>query len=89
MTEDEAKTKWCPFARVVILGEGSPIGPANRAVGKGGTEGTKGARCIVSACMAWRWRGWFLDEDRDCHATPPPADPAVRLGYCGLAGGPQ
>lgn len=53
MTEDEAKTKWCPFVRAVLPGTTLPAG--NRGVGPDGTEGVKGARCIASACMAWRW----------------------------------
>jgi len=47
-TEEEAKTKWCPFARV-----GSEYEPGfslNRI-----TDGpVKPAACIASRCMAWR-----------------------------------
>lgn len=74
MTEDEAKTKWCPFVRAVLPGTTLPAG--NRGVGPDGTEGVKGARCIASACMAWRW------DERTDYAP-------VRQGYCGLAGSPS
>ena len=51
MTEEEAKTKWCSFARVATL--------AGNAVGNIGAD-TKTrqmiplAHCIGSDCMAWR-----------------------------------
>lgn len=92
MTEDEAKTKWCPFARTIILGNGgSFIGPANRAVGAEGKEGPEGPKCIASACMAWRWQAgadpatladWNLRTRAD-RVRP------AQLGGCGLAGAPQ
>jgi hypothetical protein len=63
MTEDEAKTKWCPHVRVVITGNGQQIGPANRAVGANGMEGTQGARCIASGCMSWRLRQQTFSRD--------------------------
>ncbi len=40
-TEDEAKTKWCPWQ-----------GPANRDPYRAVTY--NGANCIASECMAWR-----------------------------------
>jgi hypothetical protein len=42
MTEDEAKTKWCPFSDVADATPAQAIVPATR--------------CIGSACMAWRWQ---------------------------------
>jgi hypothetical protein len=79
VTEEDARSKWCPFARVAI-GVG-PIGGSttgytvfNRATTVG--EAPLNAMCLGSACMAWRVRaaadgkgGWKGD------------------GYCGLAGG--
>lgn len=81
MTEDEAKTKWCPFARERAK-QGMPDGGGNRApYGTGGGEidpayGAEQAAlfpCIGSACMAWRI---MRLPDGDRH------------GYCGLAGKP-
>ncbi len=39
MTEDEAKTKWCPYQGVGV-----------KADSKAGAR----SRCIASDCMAWR-----------------------------------
>ncbi len=53
MTEDEAKTKWCPHARslVTLNGENGAI-----AVCSGNRfEGDNVVVCLASACMAWRW----------------------------------
>lgn len=56
MTEDEAKTKWCPFVRT-----GLTAGMAvNRHVADapGVWEGVYDeTRCIGSGCMAWRGSG--------------------------------
>lgn len=54
MTEDEAKTKWCPFSRVGYPGGDMSSASPNRTVI--GTDTLNGANfCIASACMAWRW----------------------------------
>lgn len=62
MTEEEAKTKWCPFARVLVESAeeetASPVAGANRLETRGSGEPDlewKTPRCIGSACMAWRW----------------------------------
>lgn len=47
LTEEEAKTKWCPFARFAFPNGSS----ANRDDHPRCQEHT---RCIASACMAWR-----------------------------------
>lgn len=95
MTEDEAKKKWCPHARI----KGS-----NRAyeVGEGGVAVLVDGRplCIASACMAWRWIDAPV-EGREgsqeavqigsrVHVERVPAIKAVvGDGFCGLAGAPQ
>lgn len=86
MTEDEAKTKWCPFVRNdYALTGGNRYKEAPHKV----------APCIGSACMAWRWRDlageWDRRENKIEQANgrqcePPPSFPKV--GYCGLAGRP-
>jgi hypothetical protein len=53
MTEEEAKTKWCPFARNLVTldnAEGNPffVASANRF------SEVKMSPCIASSCMAWR-----------------------------------
>lgn len=60
MTEDEAKTKWCPFARVGFYSPATMHYPAEHAL-LGNREAADGALqpaslCIGSACMAWRER---------------------------------
>ena len=47
LTEDEAKTKWCPFARE------SAVNPSMPWNGPIPTHPT--LNCIASACMAWRF----------------------------------
>lgn len=93
LTEDEAKTKWCPFAR---LGE---IGATYNRTGP-----VAGLQCIASDCAAWR----DVPRERHLHdkrtgarissalsensewrlANPDEPSPASR-GYCGLAGRPS
>lgn len=53
MTEAEAKTKWCPFARSYdyVTGAEIPV-PLNRDT-TGGPD--VHCLCLASACMAWRW----------------------------------
>lgn len=95
MTEEEAKTKWCPFARVG--GETSGLGSLNRDGAKGPIEQ---ARCIASACMAWRKEAAPSGIERirahraEHNSTLAVAVAAVKAedvivgGFCGLAGRP-
>jgi len=82
MTEAEAKTKWCPFARVCLdYGDGPNlvIGPMNRDFANRSTQNIEEAietsKCLGSACMAWRWQS--IDTGGE-HSQ----------GFCGLAGKP-
>ena len=47
MTEDEAKTKWCPHVRFVDC--------EDRLYDNRPSSMQNGAICLGSACMAWRW----------------------------------
>lgn len=83
MTEDEAESKWCPFARVALDVTG---GSFNRWTGGEAVGETSPSLCIASACMAWRWT--------PSHG-PDPENPKGDLvlhrttwGVCGLAGQP-
>lgn len=84
MTEQEAKKKWCPFARLATqLNERTPIncGGHNRSVFWNGpldedvVNNPEFCRCIASDCMAWR----------NIKASQKRFKPR---GYCGLAGKP-
>ena len=52
MTEDEAKTKWCPFARHPVLVNYSTVVSVNRGTDDDSLiQGI--SRCIGSRCMGW------------------------------------
>lgn len=81
LTENEAKQRWCPFARVTLYP--SHDGSAwNRSVVNSGERQRQevATLCIGSACMAWRWatteEGSKSRESRT-------------HGFCGLAGRPS
>ena len=65
MTDKEAKTKWCPFSRIVRQ-DGDErkflnTGPFNRLSLENPPESAQtmcedeNCSCIGSQCMAWRW----------------------------------
>jgi len=80
LTEEEAKKKWCPFARE----------PAETADGSGVAVNRLPQQdaqpfvtpCLASGCMAWRW-GLEDGDDDWGHLQP-----SKTHGYCGLAGKP-
>lgn len=57
MTQDQAKTKWCPFVRHGDHGGGSfnRGSEASNALNEGRPGDNWMCNCIASACMAWRW----------------------------------
>lgn len=75
MIEDEAKTKWCPFARCHPP-NGTRGYSRNRSED---IETLQTSMCIASDCMAWRCDGWVGAD---------PATEEMNDGYCGLAGKP-
>jgi len=103
MTEEEAKDRWCPFARCEgAYAYGNPV--HNRAWDKGKVRDKDGpARkaavllppasfCIGSACMAWRETQPSSFKMVPARNPTPEAmyekRPVVAEGYCGLAGKP-
>jgi hypothetical protein len=83
MTEEEAKTKWCPHVR--YMGSNLQECGANRwkqilPVEEPDALNPVACRCIGSACMAWRWIGDEFMDALDSSKAP--------RGYCGLAGKP-
>ncbi len=77
MTEDEAKKKWCPFARS-LQSDGDNLASANRGFD---SIVDVGSMCIASECMAWRH---YYTVDPFGIIEP------IKLheGYCGLVGKP-
>lgn len=80
MTEDEAKTKWCPMTRAgdINLGatENRPDGSFN---------------CLASGCMMWRWTTYYKNSKTGEAPMKPGAyetGTAAQNGYCGLGGHP-
>jgi len=87
MTEDEAKTKWCPFIQISIEGLGSRITNNRGKVIK--EDGKNNLRCIGSQCMAWRWHTRSSEHYRyDNEGEKIFAWTTDDHGYCGLAGKP-
>jgi hypothetical protein len=76
LTEDEAKTKWCPFARVALRNKEGAVSTAFNRQENSKNEASAVGLCIGSACMAWR--GLKADD----------AGGYVGRGFCGLAGKP-
>jgi len=76
MTEEEAKTKWCPH---VTLTQITAMVAATIANDGDAVEQMQEAsqKCIGSNCMMWR-----LDEKRDENMVLVPCDTG---GHCGLA----
>lgn len=70
MTEDEAKTKWCPMVRYSYAGN---TGIANNERCNRGEEHGH-VNCIGSACMMWRKSNPHWEKCETIHN-----------GYCGLA----
>lgn len=98
MTEEEAKTRWCPFVRLTADGPGE--WHTNRDPSLPSSPGdTQAYRCIASACMAWRTRQRSVLRTEpwpEKDTTAAPSVPAGRYGadvvtegYCGLAGAPS
>jgi len=76
LTEEQAREKWCPFARVADKPDG-PVAGANRWPGHAFANHSC---CIASDCMAWWW---------GAKESPPVGAYPGKRGYCGLAGKPE
>jgi len=72
MTEENAKTKWCPYTRFHVVPDQGIWVYSNR------NNGELTSNCIASACMLW------VETDN----LPQPGNDfsePVRSGHCGLA----
>jgi len=82
MTEETAKTKWCPFASPLAIHPYAYIGKdGSKCISK-----VEGRKCIASECMLWRW-----DERQTARPGPIPVTGRAKpvIGYCGMAPRPQ
>lgn len=76
LTEEQARTKWCPFAR------------PDQTVSLDGIIYARKGDCIASDCMAWRWA--TLPPERQLRSeTSKTANPVPGKGFCGLARWPD
>jgi hypothetical protein len=78
MTEDEAKTKWCP--KVQLMATGDPVNGGDILTNRGDRPAPGMFSCIGSECMVWRKSedGYYADDDAYIEGQ----------GHCGLAGKP-
>ena len=81
MTEDEAKTKWCPHARA--SNAYAELGTSVNRGSKGDAD--KDCLCLGSICMAWRW---LLTPEEAKENNDNELLEDTEAGYCGLAGKP-
>lgn len=85
MTEQEARTKWCP--KYQVCGEDGDNRPEAHQMENGKWVRIPGsiassACCITSGCMAWRSESKLVNPGRpDAHWT--------EVGYCGAFGRPE
>ena len=92
LSEEQAKKKWCPFAREATLiqnrsnNDAVPVEPvANRwqVKNKGKVENLA-TKCLASSCMAWRE---VANTTKKNNLGIDEIHPGG--GYCGLAGRPD
>jgi hypothetical protein len=83
MTEDQAKTKWCPHVRFAdpIDGGKPSVEPTTWNRFDGEWDYT-GLLCIASDCMMWRWERIPVQHTE----FGPKGGELTGDGYCGLAG---
>ena len=103
LTEEEAKTKWCPETRIhEVRGAGVYVNKPITDENPHGHANAASVMCIGSACMAWRWYGMKVHADGSIYTTreayraasgldqlsEKDKEAAVAVGYCGKAGNP-
>lgn len=104
MTDEEAKTKWCPFARPAEV-RPDDCGEVRGNRNMNGTA-DPGALCLGSGCMAWRFTdkraGRAVEIIENPQGPPDLSEDHIwvslpgndrwgrykRAGYCGLASKP-
>lgn len=86
MTEDEAKTKWCPFVRLTDDGQMYFDNRGRKFGGTSGKDGIDASLCIGSGCMAWRWVEPPSAPNADNLVIVDARGTSLGDGFCGLAG---
>ena len=86
MTEDEAKTKWCPASFGASAVPAGNAGGGSYGGAAGGGPSSPRTHCIGSACMAWRWIGVSHEVREQARDVMRIELPVKYSGYCGLAG---
>lgn len=78
MTEDEAKTKWCPFVRYIgAFSDSRGVTVSAASYNRGALDGgLQNAACLGSGCMMWR-------ELKHAENYT-----GIEQGWCGLGGKP-
>lgn len=90
MTEEQAKTKWCPMIRAGTHGANYHVAGNWRGDQITDVDEREYTRCQGSACMMWRWTpelqniGASIGESFLINRVP--KEPSE--GHCGLAGTP-
>jgi len=103
MIEQEAKTKWCPYARVRGFATEAAVNRPFKGLPSDHVDADipdVDCRCIGSACMAWRWddvpNPAYADYRKrragmmsmGYEEAPDPTIKSDTDGHCGLAGKP-
>jgi hypothetical protein len=89
VTEEEAKTKWCPFARTMGI-DGDVIMPAaNRVFMFNGDNKLTFPHPEMCACIASKCMAWVQTDNEAGPSKPGDPEPVYKpAGRCGLAGRP-
>lgn len=105
VTEEEAKTKWCPFARVRRHGIAGSAAFNRFVDSEAECDTAAGSNCVGSDCMAWR----ISQQEPEVYYTLRGVEVGIGevvswedqnllkrcerkrapVGFCGLAGAPQ
>lgn len=85
MTEEEAKTKWCPFSSSRVIQRPTAPEEAYVAAILEPETNQPSTLCIASSCMAFRWMPERLIRTMD-ELEPVKT---IQHGFCGLVGAPQ
>lgn len=87
LTPEEARGRWCPFARVMATS-----GSLAASVNRGGDGSADEVRCLADGCMGWRWAPTLTVNNPTRAIGADGRQPGQRvdrtLGFCGPAGRP-